>query len=164
MRWRGLSTAIRLMSVPLFPTFSGPLRPAPIWKRSPPTFSLPSGPTQKRSGPERQKHISAASRGTRRRNPHAKPAESFRSKTTCLSFPLGAGARAGKAGAGGVHPESRARPARAGARDLSALLLFLSAGLHDCGGDGAGVRKCQDEALPGPEEAEGSAGKRGLFR
>ena len=41
---------------------------------------------------------------------------------------------------------------------------ILSAGLHDCGGDGAGVRKCQDEALPGPEEAEGSAGKRGLFR
>ena len=52
----------------------------------------------KRSGPERQKHISAASRGTRRRNPHAKPAESFRSKTTCLSFPLGRRSASWKSG------------------------------------------------------------------
>ena len=95
-----------------------------------------------------------------------KPAEELPLEETCLSISYW--------DAGATRLEKREQAAyirkavlalrRAGARDLSALLLFLSAGLHDCGGDGAGARKCQDEALPGPEEAEGSAGKRGLFR
>lgn len=117
----------------------------------------------KRSGPERQKHISAASRGTRRGNPHAKPAESFRSKTTCLSFPLGRRSASWKSGSRRRTSGKPCSPcASRSARSFCATTI-LSAGLHDCGGDGAGARKCQDEALPGPEEAEGSAGKGGYF-